>query len=120
MSDILEHLAGFEKNQNELGDRYGAEILHNAAKEISRLSCEGELKNAVIEAAEAFQNSRFDVADYSKESLALDEALAALVSEGQKFTENVKKCIGNDPLCPCQDGDMCHYEGPDPWPIPTQ
>jgi len=19
------------------------------------------------------------------------------------------KCIGNDPLCPCQDGDVCHY-----------
>ncbi len=40
------------------------------------------------------------------------------VPKGQKFTENVKKCIGNDPLCPCQDGDMCHYEGPDAWPIP--
>lgn len=19
------------------------------------------------------------------------------------------RCIGNDPLCPCQDGDACHY-----------
>jgi len=37
-----------------------------------------------------------------------------------KFTENVKKCIGNDPLCPCQDGDMCHYEGPDAWTVPAQ
>lgn len=18
-------------------------------------------------------------------------------------------CIGNDPTCPCQDGDVCHY-----------
>lgn len=28
------------------------------------------------------------------------------------------KCIGNDATCPCQDGDMCHYRGPNPWPIP--
>ena len=40
------------------------------------------------------------------------------VSEGRQFTESVKKCIGNDPLCPCQDGDMCHYEGPNAWPVP--
>jgi hypothetical protein len=26
-------------------------------------------------------------------------------------------CIGGDPLCPCQDGDMCHYQGPNAWPI---
>jgi hypothetical protein len=29
-------------------------------------------------------------------------------------------CIGNDPLCPCQDGDQCHYQGPDAWPIPPK
>ena len=23
-------------------------------------------------------------------------------------------CKYGDPTCPCQDGDMCHYEGPDP------
>ncbi len=27
------------------------------------------------------------------------------------------KCIGKDPLCPCQDGDMCHYKGPNAWPV---
>lgn len=30
-------------------------------------------------------------------------------------------CIGNDPTCPCQDGDPCHYRtyGNSPgWPIP--
>ena len=25
-------------------------------------------------------------------------------------------CKYGDPTCPCQDGDMCHYEGPNPWP----
>ena len=27
-------------------------------------------------------------------------------------------CIGHDPACPCQDGDLCHYRGPDSWPMP--
>ena len=29
------------------------------------------------------------------------------------------KCIGLDPLCPCQDGDGCHYLGKDAFPIPS-
>lgn len=29
----------------------------------------------------------------------------------------VGACIGNDPYCPCQDGDLCHYEGDDPMEI---
>jgi hypothetical protein len=31
-------------------------------------------------------------------------------------------CIGNDPYCPCQDGDSCHYRdipGSPGWPLPT-
>lgn len=32
--------------------------------------------------------------------------------------EQREPCLGNDPLCPCQDGDMCHYRGPDAWPVP--
>lgn len=31
-------------------------------------------------------------------------------------------CRGRDPLCPCQDGDLCHYvsdaETP-AWPLPV-
>jgi len=31
-------------------------------------------------------------------------------------------CIGNDPACPCQDGDACHYkdaaDGTKAWPVP--
>lgn len=26
------------------------------------------------------------------------------------------KCRGNDPTCPCQDGDACHYETVDGSP----
>jgi hypothetical protein len=29
-----------------------------------------------------------------------------------------KKCPYGDPLCPCQDGHQCHYEGKDTWPAP--
>lgn len=29
-------------------------------------------------------------------------------------------CKFGDPSCPCQDGDMCHYEGPNPWSPPSE
>ena len=32
----------------------------------------------------------------------------------------VKPCRYGDPFCPCQDGDLCHYEGPGAWPPPRQ
>ncbi|CAN5465722.1 hypothetical protein BH09PSE6_BH09PSE6_17890 [soil metagenome] len=28
-------------------------------------------------------------------------------------------CIGEDPTCPCQDGDSCHYTGKNAWPLPS-
>ena len=28
-------------------------------------------------------------------------------------------CEHGDKYCPCPDGLICHYEGPDPWPCPT-
>ena len=29
-------------------------------------------------------------------------------------------CKYGDPTCPCQDGDMCHYEGPNPMTPPRE
>ena len=32
-------------------------------------------------------------------------------------------CIGRDPLCPCQDGDACHYvatKKTKAWPVPAE
>jgi len=32
-----------------------------------------------------------------------------------------ERCIGKDPLCPCQDGDACHYKDvgdTKAWPVP--
>ncbi len=44
------------------------------------------------------------------------DAASALLS-----TSPGEPCIGHDPLCPCQDGDSCHYvdtEDTKAWPIP--
>jgi len=33
------------------------------------------------------------------------------------------RCIGRDPLCPCQDGDACHYRDTPTtkaWPVPEK
>jgi hypothetical protein len=36
--------------------------------------------------------------------------------------QQAEPCIGNDPTCPCQDGDACHYrdaaDGTKGWPVP--
>lgn len=42
----------------------------------------------------------------------------------QKHIETIRQaltapCIGKDDLCPCQDGDMCHYKGENPFLIPA-
>lgn len=29
-------------------------------------------------------------------------------------------CKYGDPTCPCQDGDMCHYEGENPSSVPSE
>lgn len=29
-------------------------------------------------------------------------------------------CKYGDPICPCQDGDACHYEGADPMNVPPE
>lgn len=42
MNDLVERLEHFEDHQNEVGDRYGAEVLHYAATEIRRLTEEVE------------------------------------------------------------------------------
>lgn len=49
-------------------------------------------------------------------AIARKAAKASWVSRRAKAAK--PKCIGNNPLCPCQDGDLCHYKGPDAWPIP--
>jgi len=83
MDDILKHLAGFEKNQNELGDRYGAEILHNAAKEIERLTARNEKLEAVLEAAK-LALPHILVIDGNDTRAPLVDAIAAVQTTEQK------------------------------------
>ena len=46
---------------------------------------------------------------------SLMERIAALESEVARLTT---KCKYGDPMCPCQDGDACHYEGDNPMTPP--
>lgn len=34
----------------------------------------------------------------------------------KRCNETVVECPHGDLACPCPDGLICHYEGPDPWP----
>jgi hypothetical protein len=39
------------------------------------------------------------------------------------LAETPTPCAGNDPLCPCADGDSCHYKDAGKtkaWPVPEQ
>ena len=36
----------------------------------------------------------------------------------QPTTPAATPCKYGDPLCPCQDGDQCHYEGENPMTPP--
>jgi hypothetical protein len=35
------------------------------------------------------------------------------------MTDRAERCPHGDETCPCQDGDACHYEGPDAMQCPT-
>lgn len=49
--------------------------------------------------------------DFEDDARALVAALRMLASQ---FDDTDTACPHGDPTCPCQDGDVCHYEGPDP------
>jgi len=40
------------------------------------------------------------------------------VAAPQAAVPESPKCRGNNPFCPCQDGDLCHYEGENPMAVP--
>ncbi len=47
--------------------------------------------------------------------------VGAALPLGQSLKCEPSPCIGNDPHCPCQDGDACHYRdlpGSPAWPTP--
>ena len=55
---------------------------------------------------------------------ASDHALACTASNdpiAAPAAAQAEPCIGSDPVCPCQDGDACHYRDTattKAWPIP--
>lgn len=49
-------------------------------------------------------------------------AVSSFVSHCEYTGHGRAPCIGNDPTCPCQDGDLCHYiddpvTGTAAWPV---
>lgn len=58
----------------------------------------------------------YRVTELNDETQAAYEAAEAVLAGVSR-----EPCIGRDPLCPCQDGDSCHYvdtEDTKAWPIP--
>lgn len=59
-------------------------------------------------------------------SLLRSAAIGCAMRVAEHYTNEIASllhpvCIGNDPLCPCQDGDVCHYvatEDTPAWPLP--
>lgn len=57
---------------------------------------------------------------------AIDAAIRRLRAQADAqptpAAPQAEPCIGNDPICPCQDGDACHYkdaaDGTKAWPVP--
>ena len=48
---------------------------------------------------------------------------ADLMNDLRAALEAPKPCLGRDPLCPCQDGDACHYKDTATtkgWPVQAQ
>jgi hypothetical protein len=101
-----------------------------------------DLRTAAKQALEALENSidlkrhEFDTdwrkdlptraaqrAGMKAELDAHDAAIAALRAALAAAPPQVQPCIGADPLCPCQDGDACHYKDTPTtkgWPVPPQ
>ena len=72
-----------------------------------------------LEALESLQGGCTDHDDGTVEALTVwcpevIDALRAALAQPQS-------CVGNDPLCPCQDGDVCNYRDSGEtkaWPVP--
>jgi len=94
--------------------------LHVAQLQLAN-HCES-IKNALRDALDVVEvcagwlrNAEGNTGDPSNEDAAkaCDECVAYARSLGVR-----RNCPGKDSTCPCQDGDSCHYEGPNAWPIP--
>lgn len=69
----------------------------------------------VVEVSAQWLRNAGDDPDNLDAAKACDEVVAYARSLGVR-----RNCPGKDATCPCQDGDACHYEGPNAWPIPTE
>lgn len=79
-------------------------------------------ERGVIVAFERSPADRFlgckDPAILARVRLKRDDAMDGHECYAEQQNLRSRTCKYGDPLCPCQDGDMCHYEGPNPMRPP--
>ena len=93
---LIERLQGFNPPDRTIASqRDYSQAIHDAAAALVQLREEN---------AEVYQAN-----DYFKRKAERAEAEVARLTT---------KCKYGDPMCPCQDGDACHYEGDNPMTPP--
>lgn len=93
-------------------DRAGHSLRRSNLR-IDRLTAERDEARAAIDAAVAERLAPIEALAVSLPNLLGDDAeLAASVRDHIRAALSTAKegCAGNDPTCPCQDGDACHYK----------
>lgn len=55
-----------------------------------------------------------ELTEEGRAEMKIEPIFRGKVQKGSRHYFRRKACKYGDELCPCQDGDMCHYEGPDP------
>lgn len=50
-------------------------------------------------------------------SVSWDSTTHTLSIDGELVSHYQAPCPGSDPACPGQDGEWCHYLGPDPMQV---
>ena len=85
-----------------------------------------DLRQAAQQALEALQYGKPNKAiTILREALEREHAMHELSRLGQEIEQEqqAEPCIGKDPRCPCQDGDVCHYKdcgGTKARPVPQE
>lgn len=119
---MFEDLATRYKEEFAMRDRYKAQSDSWRDKALEQSDTLHNVKNALRDALDVVEvcagwlrNAEGNAGDPSNEDAAkaCDECVAYARSLGVR-----RNCPGKDIACPCQDGDACHYEGPNAWPIP--
>ena len=112
---MFENMATCYKEEFAERDRYKAQANTWRDKALQLSDIKNALRDAldVVEVCGEWLRSGERIQERDA-ATACDEVVAYARSLGVR-----RNCPGNDASCPCHDGDCCHYEGADAWPIPV-